>query len=997
MRRTAALSTLAVVAALAAGVPAFGPAVPAAAAVTPERALATSGAIRAPDVSGIGAWFEPTDQAGPLVTTFTAQVAGGTVAARPDGLRLDLPGAHPASVGVRFVDSSGSTPAGTTSTPTKVSYLIGDDPAGWRTSVPTYQGVRYADVWPGVDLDYDINRGHLKGTWRLAAGVPVSQVRWRYDGATVAAQAGQLVVTPTAAGAPRITERAPVAWQEGPHGRTSVKCHYVLDGTVGFTCGVYDVTRPLVIDPDVDWTYVDNCPVQCAQVNDLAVTPDGGVVAGGVVQSKTKDGRDVTWQTRGVQPAYGGGTSDGWLGRWTTDGALAALTYVGNEAAEVVDRVAVEPNGSVAFTARTAGATFPGPGETRNPVPGEFLPVVGVLTPDLTEWVSTTFLPQSTQGIPRGLVAAANGDLIVLVQVTFSERSKRPAASPGAAAATVPNGGYVSRLDPAGRPRWTATIGTDSHPTTADTEKDDVTDVELLDLALDSADDVYLVGSADTDALSTTPGAVQPARHGHRDGFVMRLAADGSAIRWRTFYGGSGSDRFTRVALDPRGTVVAMGDTTSSDFPGATGCARGNSDTNSDTDLSVVAISPEGGRIRYARCIGGTATESAGGGATNPSTGLAVDDAGSVYLSGGTTSTDFPTLRAWQPTGSSAGSDVVVKLDPAGDTRWASYHGGPLLPGGAYGLAVRADGGVYMAGITSSGAATPGGADADPRGTGSLNFFVSLIRQDAADLAVTPAPAWSPTSSASATSSASGTSSASATGSTSPTASASASASLTPSASTTTSASPTASPSADGPSGAAASSEQPSSSPSCSAGRLMPLDPAIVAGQRARVRYLGPPGARVTVEGYSRRPGEQPTYRIVRPAATVPASGVVDYAFVPTTNTRLRAVTDCGASDSAVLRVAPSVSLVARRVERLSYLLSGRVSPAAPTDGASLAVTYRAADGHYARKAVTRVAGGRWSVRVRFTGPTRLVLRAVTAATSLNASGASRDLALTVR
>jgi hypothetical protein len=153
----------------------------------------------------------------------------------------------------------------------------------------------------------------------------------------------------------------------------------------------------------------------------------------------------------------------------------------------------------------------------------------------------------------------------------------------------------------------------------------------------------------------------------------------------------------------------------------------------------------------------------------------------------------------------------------------------------------------------------------------------------------------------------------------------------------------------------------------------------------------------VSVEGYSRRPGEQPTYRPLRATVTVPDSGIVDYTFAPTTHTRLRATVACGVTDSIVVQVAPAMTLTVRRLGRLAYRLSGRLVPAAATNGAVVTVTYRAADGRQVRKAVSRATSGTWSVDVRFTRPGRVTVRASLASTSWLLSGRTADQAVTVR
>jgi hypothetical protein len=67
---------------------------------------------------------------------------------------------------------------------THVSYFVGSDPGKWRADVPVWGGVRYVDLYPGVDLEVTGDGG--RWAWRLAirdSQFAVSNVRLRVEGA----------------------------------------------------------------------------------------------------------------------------------------------------------------------------------------------------------------------------------------------------------------------------------------------------------------------------------------------------------------------------------------------------------------------------------------------------------------------------------------------------------------------------------------------------------------------------------------------------------------------------------------------------------------------------------------------------------------------------------------------------------------------------------------------------------------------------------------------
>jgi uncharacterized repeat protein (TIGR01451 family) len=174
-------------------------------------------------------------------------------------------------------------------------------------------------------------------------------------------------------------------------------------------------------------------------------------------------------------------------------------------------------------------------------------------------------------------------------------------------------------------------------------------------------------------------------------------------LAYATYLGG-GADEDPlgqNIAVDGVGNVYVAGATTSSNFPatlagsvysGGTGLLNGGP----GGDVFVAKLNPAGSALVYAIYLGGSGDEAA--------SGLAVDSAGSVYLSGSTTSTDFPiTPGAFQTTRrTSLSQGFVVKLNSAGNGLvYSTYLGGSLGEQGG-GIAVDSAGHAYVTGITGS-------------------------------------------------------------------------------------------------------------------------------------------------------------------------------------------------------------------------------------------------------------------------------------------------------
>lgn len=123
-------------------------------------------------------------------------------------------------------------------------------------------------------------------------------------------------------------------------------------------------------------------------------------------------------------------------------------------------------------------------------------------------------------------------------------------------------------------------------------------------------------------------------------------------LAWSTFLGGSGTDRALAVAVDDDGFVYVGGLTASADFPATAGGYAGGSE-----DAFVAKLTPDGGTLIWATFLGGSGLDRV--------IGIDVDADGFVYVTGETTSLNFPaTAGAFDTT--NAGYDAfAAKLDPS--------------------------------------------------------------------------------------------------------------------------------------------------------------------------------------------------------------------------------------------------------------------------------------------------------------------------------------------
>ena len=168
----------------------------------------------------------------------------------------------------------------------RANFFLGQDPARWRTDIPTSSAIRFNGLYPGIDLKVYGSGRQVEYDWVVAPGADPAAIRFRYERArrTHLDAEGNLVVDSPAG---EIAHKKPAAYQETNGRKIPVACRYErLDAdTYGFRVGRYDRRRPLVIDPLVIiWSsYLGGSRddiVMC-----MAVDAEGAAVVAGTTDS----------------------------------------------------------------------------------------------------------------------------------------------------------------------------------------------------------------------------------------------------------------------------------------------------------------------------------------------------------------------------------------------------------------------------------------------------------------------------------------------------------------------------------------------------------------------------------------------------------------------------------------------------------------------------------------------------------------------------------------
>ena len=627
------------------------------------------------------------------------------------------------------------------------NYFVGSDPQKWRTGVPHYARVKYHQVYPGVDVIYYGSSHKLEYDFIVFPGADAKGIRLRFTGVDKLSldDDGNLVLH-TAIG--DVIQEAPVIYQEVDNVKQMIPGGYILwgEGQVGFQIAAYDSRKPLVIDPAYS-TYLGG------SLDDkglgIAVDASGNVYVTGGTDS---DNLPAGQSTIGMPPAplpvpenstMGGDweQSDAFVTKLDATGVLDYSTYLGGNNGDRGYGIAVNASGNTYVTGRTNSTDFP---TTPNAYQPDIIPSPGwvggrgdptpiqrrdtfVVKLDATgALVYSTYLGGHDGDIGFGIAVDTSGNACVTGQTSSGQTNSlrfsvglgpevdldSGAISADLQQAFTDNGFPLSQnatvLIMLSGSQWRIT---DEDQSTYDVRKN------LRNNQLDVYEGRILIPFPITaNAFQTGPGGTLDGdtllgrAPETDDAFVTKLNADGTALVYSSYLGGGSAEWGYGITVDGLGNAYVTGKTDSTDFPTANALQPNITPAppleDQTSDAFAVKLDATGAAI-YATYLGGSDGEAG--------YGIAADTAGNAYVTGKTTSTDFPTTgnalkllnrdRDVDPNIGplEGGADAfVAKLNPSGSAFvYATYLGGS---GAEFGKGIAVDGGgnTYVTGWTGS-------------------------------------------------------------------------------------------------------------------------------------------------------------------------------------------------------------------------------------------------------------------------------------------------------
>ncbi len=567
------------------------------------------------------------------------------------------------------------------------NYFIGNDPSQWRTHVANYGKVAVRGVYPGIDLIVYGNQRQLEYDLAVAPGADPTRIRVKFDGAeSVQPQSnGDLAIH---VGGAEILQRKPVIYQMIGGERRLVDGHFAMRGPnqVAFEVAQYDARKPLVIDPSVlVSTYLGGSATD--QANGIATNSTGIYITGNTISANFPN-------TNAFHPDRNGTAQDAFVTKLNSAGtAIVYSTYLGGTNTDSGQGIAVDELGAAYVVGSTSSANFPLSVTVQVLYAGNSDAFITKVSPAGDTLPYSTYLGGIGQDKGTGIAIDSKHK----AYITGSTTGSFPLASP--MQATFGGGtsdGFVAAIDDKGSTLLYSTyiggVGNDFSNA----------------IAADANGNVFITGS--TTGNFPALNAFQPGfGGGASDAFVAKLTAAGS-LSYSTNLGGLGTDSGQGIAIDSNGSAYVTGSTSGS-FPQSGAIQTYGGGTS---DAFITQFAPNGG-LTFSTYLGGAGADRGNG--------IAVDINGSIYLTGSTTSVNFPVVNALQ---TSAAGAFVAKLNGASHAYvYASYFGGGQTDSGTS-IASDDSGQAYVAGYTTGGLFVQNALQA-AFGGGAFDAFVAVI------------------------------------------------------------------------------------------------------------------------------------------------------------------------------------------------------------------------------------------------------------------------------
>jgi len=481
------------------------------------------------------------------------------------------------------------------------NYFIGGDPSKWGSGCRIFQAITAENVYPNVDVRFYTDNGFLKYDIIAKPGADISKIAMKYDGVDNVQVKNKDLLLKTSIG--ELKEHMPLSYQPSVQATNDLSVKYILKekNTVRFDVKNYDRTKPLVIDPTIEF-----CSFSGSSADNWGFTatygPDGSMFGGGIVF-----GNGFPVSAGAFETTFEGGPFDIGIIKLSPDGSTRMYaTYIGGSGEEQPHSLFVDNQGNLIIAGRTNSPTT---GVGAYPVKN---PATDIEGPCGSYDIVVTELN-------------ANGTAII--------GSKRIGGA-------GKDGVNIDESRALGTTSLMRNYGDDGRS----------------EVIIDPGGNVLVASCTQSSDFPIRGSAFQSTSGGAQDGVLIKLNSTLSNIIFSSYLGGNGNDAAYVLSVSPNGNIYVAGGTESNaaTFPGNEAGTIGPNN-NGGVDGYVCIVNPSGSSV-VRSCFLGTS-------GADQVYGIQFDVRGFPYVMGQTTGS-WPITPGTLTFGSSAGKQFIAKLQP---------------------------------------------------------------------------------------------------------------------------------------------------------------------------------------------------------------------------------------------------------------------------------------------------------------------------------------------
>ncbi|HEX4378848.1 MAG TPA: SBBP repeat-containing protein, partial [Candidatus Acidoferrum sp.] len=614
----------------------------------------------------------------------------------------------------------------------RANYFVGNDPSKWRRNISEYAGVKFDAVYPGIDLVYYGSQGRLESDYVVGPGADPVKIALRVEGADrIRLNSDGDAILSTAAGDVSLHQPRAYQQSAAGRVEVAANYTQLASGALGIRVGDYDAKVPLVIDPVVGYATLLGGGTSVTASSAIAIdstnnayivgttaatdfpttagafqktktgttanafvtklnsagsalvfsTYLGGSGASGKFDSATGVAVDSTGNVyvTGTTPSTdfpitaanafqivnNGTPLNGFFTKLDPTGAtLLYSTYLGGSGSDSSAAIALDSNGNAYMTGTATSTNFPVTPGTAIQTAGQstglaFVSRINPLLGGTNSLIYSTLLGGTNANQGTGIAVDASFNAYITGQTTSTNFPVTTSAFQSVLKGTAGNA-FVSRVDTTTTNNLVYSTYLGGTATTSGSG-----DIGTA-IALGPSSNVFVTGNTAATDFPITAGVFQTTpRNTTKTTFVARLdttKSNAASLVYSTYVTGTTQDSAAAIAVDASGNAYVAGSTQSSDFPMIAGAPQFTRMTQ-NRDLGYVSVLNSSGTAEsFSTYFGGSNGDAV--------TGIGLDGVTppNIYITGVTTSPDFPATTGAFQTTFKTGSGFVARLSPSAAT-----------------------------------------------------------------------------------------------------------------------------------------------------------------------------------------------------------------------------------------------------------------------------------------------------------------------------------------